>query len=93
MLILPNIKPKLLWAIDLKNGSKIKIIESELCLLGVDLFNLENHNTSTTNTYEYTPFNNKYIFDYDIFSYTNVSSIKNHLNIKYHLNDFDEILK
>jgi len=75
------------------NGSSVKKIESELCLLGIDLNDLEHKTTTTTNTYEKTPFNNNYIFDYDIFDYTNVISIKEHLNIKYHLNDFDELLK
>jgi len=75
-----------------KNGSNIKQKDNELCLLGIDLYEIDKHRLITTNTYNNTPFNKNYIFDYDIFDYAKVLSIKEHLNNKYHINIFDEIL-
>jgi hypothetical protein len=45
-----------------KQGSEIKLINDEICLIGVNLYNIEEH--IITDTFNKIPFNNKYEFDY-----------------------------
>ena len=71
-------------------GSEIKQIDSEICLIGVNLHNIHQH--ITTDTFNKIPFTNNYIFDYDIFNYIEVDSLKTHLNNEHKINDFDNIL-
>lgn len=71
-------------------GSEIKQIDSEICLIGVNLHNIHQH--ITTDTFNKIPFMNNYIFDYDIFNYIEVDSLKTHLNNEHKIAVFDNIL-
>jgi hypothetical protein len=71
-------------------GSEIKQIDSEICLIGVNLHNIHQH--ITTDTFNKIPFMNNYIFDYDIFNYIEVDSLKTHLNNQHKIAVFDNIL-
>ena len=74
-----------------KKGSIIKNIKGEICLLGVNLYNF--NQTITTDTFIEIPFNIKYKFDYDILEYSDVPSLKMHLNKMHKINNFDKILE
>lgn len=84
-----DLKKIILWLNE--NGSKIKQINGEICLLGVNLEDLKE--TKTTNTFTEMPFKTSYIFDHDIFHYIDVPSIKVHLNKEHEFNSFDIILE
>jgi len=59
-------------------GSEIKLINNEICLIGVNLHNIEQH--TITDTFNNIPFNKIYKFDYDIFNYIDIISLKTHFN-------------
>lgn len=59
-----------------KQGSEIKFIDNEICLIGVNLNNIEEH--IITDTFNKIPYNNNYIFDHDIFNYIDIITLKTH---------------
>jgi len=84
-----DLKKIIIWLNE--KGSNIKNIEGEICLIGVNLYNL--NQTITIDTFNKLPFNNNYIFDYDILEFSDVESLKNHFNIIHNINNFDLILQ
>jgi len=63
-----------------KQGSEIKLIDNEICLIGVNLHNIEEH--IITDTFNKIPFNNNYKFDHDIFNYLDIITLKTHFTNK-----------
>jgi hypothetical protein len=84
-----ELKKIILWLNE--KGSIIKNIEGKICLIGVNLYNL--NQTITTDTFIQIPFNINYTFDYDILEYSDVPSLKTHLNKEHKINNFDTILE
>lgn len=63
-----------------KHGSVIKQIDDEFCLIGINLDDINKH--MITEKYNKIPFNMIYKFDYDIFNYININTIKKHFDNK-----------
>jgi hypothetical protein len=61
-------------------GSEIKQMDDEFCLIGVNLHDINQH--MITDTFNKIPYNIIYKFDYDIFNYIDIDPIKKHFDNK-----------